>query len=150
MKVPHKLYLSLIGLLLLVFATFGYQSINNTSPSNTAQEVPVELKEVKSSDYKLLHIRNEYETTSFMEAKDLNNDGVDEIIYQPRSASWYNKTFILKAGDHENLFVPFCNNCQFETHASSPEFKDLNNDGLIDITLPKVIYLFDGKDYVKQ
>ncbi len=117
----------------------------------------------KQQDYKLLHIRNENRTTSFVRTMDLNNDGIDEIIYQPRSLSWYNKTYILKMGDDKNLFVPFCDNCQFETYSSSPEFEDLNNDGLIDIRLPKivnaadnyktetnVIYLFNGKDYARQ
>lgn len=117
----------------------------------------------KVPEYKLLQIRNNDKTVSFVRTVDINNDGSDEIVYEPRSSSWYNKTFILKGGEDNNPFALFCSNCQFETYASSPEFKDLNNDGLLDIRLPEfvdsannyqrsrdVIYFFNGKDYIKQ
>lgn len=113
--------------------------------------------------YKLLHIKNTDKSISFIRTLDINNDGADEVIYEPRSASWYNNTFILKRGDESNPFIPFCEHCQFETYASSVEFKDLNNDKLFDIRLPEVvdskdnykkssdvIYLFNGEDYIKQ
>lgn len=50
MKLPRKLYLSVVGLLLLAFVAFGYLNINKTNPSETIQESPVEFKDVKSSE----------------------------------------------------------------------------------------------------
>lgn len=62
MKVPRKLYLSLIGFLLLVFVTFGYLSINKTSPSEPTQELPIELKEVESSELNPEELEEYYQT----------------------------------------------------------------------------------------
>lgn len=116
-----------------------------------------------SPEYKLLQLRNKDKPISYIRTLDIDNDGVDELVYEPRSTSWYNKTFILKGGEDGNSFVSFCEHCQFETYASSIEFKNLNNDGFLDIRLPMVvdskdnykkstdiIFLFDGKDFIKQ
>lgn len=62
MKLSRKLYLPIIGFLLLVLATFGYQSINNTNPSNTTQETSIELEEVKSSEFNPQELEEYYQT----------------------------------------------------------------------------------------
>lgn len=149
LKTTHILIPLLVGVVCLLIGTYFGYTLNSTNN--------------QKQDYNLLHVKNANGTTSFIRSTDLNNDGADEIIYEPRSASWYNQTFVFKAGDYDNPLIPFCKHCKFETYASSVEFKDLNNDGLLDVKLPTVvdssdnykkesdvIYLLSNGDYQKQ
>jgi len=186
-KPSIKIYFFLACVVSLIIGTFLGHNLEKTKFENKIAELVTEKSRLiadnqkqlaepitpnksvepksKTWDDELLHIKNAYDSASLVKTLDLNNDGIDEIIYEPRSMSWSNRTYILKEDSgNKNHFVPFCEHCEFETYTISAEFEDLNNDGLLDVRLPtvmeiidgeykiisNVIYLFDGKDYQKQ
>lgn len=152
-----KLFLLITGLIIgFVTCSLLMQERTKNETLLVPKETPIANVETTSAEG--LKFRNSFKTMSFLSTKDINNDGIDELIYEPRSLSWHNKTIILSEDVDKNILVPFCNHCEFETYSSSPEFKDLNNDGLLDIVLPlimdsndnqieNVIYYFDGSDF---
>lgn len=143
-----------VGLLLVTVGIFIGWSVTSTLSQS---------KEAVSTPSNVLHFKNTMGVVSFLSPLDIDSDGTDELIYEARSFSWHNLTYVLKESYEGNApFLLFCKSCSFRTHASSPEFKDLNSDGKLDVLLPvtmdietnekseNVIYLYNGTDFVKQ
>lgn len=100
-----------------------------------------------------------YLNGSCLTTVDINNDGEEEIVYEPKSASWHNVTFILREKkDGEGFFELFCKNCVFSSYATYIELRDVNGDNLIDVIEPMVmdsnqkfrfkVYYFEDNDFV--
>lgn len=95
-------------------------------------------------DKNTVYIRNATGNRSYISTMDINNDGIDEIIYQPKSMSFNNHLYILK--EESGSFSPFCSNCVFE-NAISPE-KDSNNR--VVVKTKDGIYFFNGKTFINK
>lgn len=116
-------------------------------------------KKITTLTDKAFCYKGEYFNGSCMGVVDINNDGKEEIVYQPKSASWHNGTFILKEKmDGEGFFELFCKNCVFSSYATYVELRDVNGDNLIDVIVPMVmddnlmfrfkVYYFEDNDFV--
>lgn len=87
-----------------------------------------------------LCIRGEYSNGSCLSSIDINSDGYEEIVYEPKGTSWYNVVYILKENSKKpGVFEPFCKSCTFTPYASSLVLRDINGDGLIEVIVPMFV-----------
>lgn len=133
----------LIVLLLVFMAGYFIGTKNSASDktSTSSKEVLATKDKAASSSAivtNALALKNEFNSVSSLESADINNDGIDEIIFRSRSMSWWNKTYVLKVDENKSI-VPYCRNCDFSVHASDVVFKDIDGDKDLDAAFETTI-----------
>lgn len=113
-----------------------------SKPKEKIVEVPKEI--VKDSD--ILTIRNLTGSQTIIQRVDFNNDGVDEVVFLPKSLSRYNGAYIL----NDNL-KPLCENCEFSYYENGIRFVDVEpKEGNIEIVIDgEPGERYDGREFIE-
>lgn len=89
-----------------------------------------------------LFMRDVENTSNYIRAQDVTGDGIDELIIDQKSASWWGKTYIYKiSGGKVELL---CKHCAFITHGGSALIDKegiLTNEGR---------FIWNGTDFEKR
>lgn len=97
----------------------------------------IESTEASSGEPVLLCYRGSYFNGSCLSSADINNDGVQELVYQPKGISWSQTLIILKEKvDGDGFFELFCKNCSFSSQFHLAYLKDLNGDKKMEVVVP--------------
>lgn len=129
MKKQWVLLTLAVGFIFLLALNIFQYNENKKVSSN--EKIPQKLEQSN-----LFCFKGEFFNGSCLTAMDINKDGKEEIIYQPKGASWNNLTYVLKESNIPGgAFELLCKNCTFTSYSSYPTFKDVNGDGFVDVSL---------------